>query len=304
VSDEVILRSGELEATYLPELGMICSSLRHGGEQLLAQRGGPEAYAERGSSFGIPVLYPWANRLSAWDYEAGGKRVELPQGSPFVHVDPDTGLPLHGLLTASRFWTVSDHEPARLRAALDFGAHPDLLSLFPFPHRLELTVALDDARLSVAATVTPTGGVPVPIAFGFHPYLQLPAGDRREWRIELPVRRRALLDEHGLPTGEHESIPAGELDGPLGDRTFDDSFDELAGDPVFSVADQRRRISIEFLSGWSAAQVYAPRGSQFICFEPMTAPVDALRTGVGLRWVAPGSQFGAEFTISVGSRPG
>jgi galactose mutarotase-like enzyme len=300
MSDEVILRAGELQATYLPGLGMVCSSLRHNGLEMLAQRGGPEAYAERGSSFGIPLLYPWANRLSAWEYEAGGRRVELDRRSPFVHIDPDTGLPLHGLLTASRFWTVSKREPARLQAGLDFAAHPELAALFPFPHRLELTVALAPRQLSVRLGVVPTGAEPVPIAFGFHPYLQLPGADRREWKIELPVRRRALLDECGLPTGEHEPISEGSLDGALSERTFDDSFDGLAAAPVFSVADQRRSISIEFVSGWSAAQVFAPEGSQFICFEPMTAPVNALRTGDGLRWVAPGERFWAEFSIRLG----
>lgn len=54
----VTLRSGGLEATYLPELGMICSSFTYEGEELLAQRGGPEAYEGRGSTFGIPLLYP------------------------------------------------------------------------------------------------------------------------------------------------------------------------------------------------------------------------------------------------------
>jgi aldose 1-epimerase len=304
----VTLRSSRLEATYLPELGMVCSSLRYEGEELLAQLGGPEAYAEHGSSFGIPLLYPWANRLSAWEYEAGARRVELDRHSPLVHVDGGTGLPIHGLLTASRLWAVTEQSDERLVAALDFGAHPELLALFPFPHRLEMSVSVDTARLSVALTVVPTGSDAVPISFGFHPYLRC---ERRDATIELPVRRRVLLDERGLPTGECEAVALGALDGPLGKRTFDDSFDELAAEAVFSVADDRRTISIEMVGGadeggaggggWAVAQVYAPDGSDFICFEPMTAPVDALRSGDGLRWAQPGERFEAEFAVSIAS---
>ncbi len=300
----VTLRGGGLEATYLPKLGMVCSSLVHEGEELLAQRGGPKAYAERGSSFGIPLLYPWANRLSGWDYEAGGRRVKLDRSSPFVHVDGATGLPIHGLLTASRLWSVLESSPAGLVAALDFGAHPELLALFPFPHRVEMAVEVAADRLSVRLAVVPSGSEAVPVSFGFHPYL---ACDRRDATIELPVRRRAVLDDRGLPTGSHETVAPGSLDGPLGARTFDDSFDELGADPVFRVADVCRTISIEMVrgaggGGCSVAQVYSPAGAEFICFEPMTAPVDALRSGDGLRWVQPGDVFEAEFAVSIGPR--
>lgn len=57
--------SGELEAVYAPSVGMVCCSLRRNGDELLGQRGGLEAYAKKGSTFGIPLLYPWANRLAA-----------------------------------------------------------------------------------------------------------------------------------------------------------------------------------------------------------------------------------------------
>jgi len=290
----VTLRSGALEATYLPELGMVCGSLMAEGEELLAQRGGPQAYAERGSTFGIPLLYPWANRLSGWDVQG----VELPRDSPLVHVDGGTGLPIHGLLAATPYWRVVASDSASLAAELDFGAHPELLELLPFPHRIALVAKLTEARLSVALGVTPTGSQAVPISFGFHPYLRC---ERSAAEIELPVRQRAILDQRGLPTGEHEPVARGALDGPLGERTFDDCFDGLAAEPVFSVRDATRSISIEFVSEWRVAQVYAPAGSDFICFEPMTAPVDALRSAEGLRWVAPGERFTAEFAISIRS---
>ena len=54
----------------MPDVGMVGRSLRHRGEEMLGQRGGLEAYAARGSSFGLPLLHPWANRLD-------GKCVEV-----------------------------------------------------------------------------------------------------------------------------------------------------------------------------------------------------------------------------------
>jgi galactose mutarotase-like enzyme len=294
----VVLRDGELEATVLPELGMVVSSLRHRGAELLAQRGGPDAYARRGSTFGIPLLHPWANRLSAFEYRVGDVEVRLGPETRLVHIDGDTGLPIHGLLAASPLWRVRTATEHELSAELEFSTR-ELLAAFPFPHRLAMRVALDGPVLRVELTMTPTEDRAVPVAFGFHPYLTLPASDRREWEMVLPVRRRALL-AGGLPTGEHEEIAPGALDGPLGERTFDDSFDRLADAAVFILRDATRTLELRFESGFTCTQVYAPEGSQFICFEPMTAPVDALRSGGGLRLCAPGSAFAAAFSLRVG----
>jgi aldose 1-epimerase len=297
-----------LQATFLTALGMVGCSLRHRGDELLALRGGPAAYAERGSSFGIPLLHPWANRLSGWTYVAGDRRVQIDRDSPVVHVDGATGLPMHGLLTASPDWvvtqTTADAGGAELSAELDFAADPGRLAAFPFPHRLGFHARLASTQLTIRLTLTPTATRPVPISFGFHPYLSLPGSDRQTWSIELPVLRRALLDDRGIPTGASDQLHDGELSGPLGDRAFDDSFDRLAlpppaSAPTFAVADGRRRIDVEFISGYTVAHVFAPAAADFICFEPMTAPVDALTTGRGLRWVQPGSQFSAEFAIHV-----
>jgi galactose mutarotase-like enzyme len=158
--------------------------------------------------------------------------------------------------------------------------------------------------LSVATTVMPTADSPVPISFGFHPYLTLPGSDRRRWQLQLPVAVRAVVDSDShIPTGETEALAPGQLDGALGDRTFDDSFPELRPETgqgaTFSVADSRRRISVEHRSGYPVAQVYTPAAADFICFEPMTAPVDALGTGERLPLVEPGAQFTAEFAVTV-----
>lgn len=292
----VALSAGPLRAEFAPAAGMTGVSLRHGGDELLDRQAGLRAYARTGAVMGVPLLYPWANRLAGHDYMLDGRDIRLPAGPPLVHCE-EHGLPIHGLLHASPYWQVSSREESRLRAVLDFGAHRELLAAFPFPHTLEIEASLSIDRLRITTTVTPTGTTAVPIAFGFHPYLRLPGVPRAEWQVTLPPRRHLDLDERAIPTGTGERRPATRF--ALGDRSFDDGYDGLACRSTFCVAGGGRTIAVELESGYPAAQVFSPRGRDFICFEPMTAPTNALRSGAGLRRVAAGETFRATFSIAV-----
>jgi aldose 1-epimerase len=292
----------DLRVAFAPGAGMVAYSLTHRGDELLGLRGGLTAYRQRGSTFGIPLLYPWANRLAGLSYAVGGRSVELDGQAP-VHLDAN-GLPIHGLMAASPYWRETGRTPgngsAAIGARLDYTAHEDLMSAFPFPHELHVEAELKDGTLRIGTILLPTGDVAVPVAFGWHPYLRLPGIPRSEWWVELPVRRRAVLDERGLPTGASE--PVAIEPGPLGERTYDDHFVELEHPAVFALEGGGRRIEVEFGDGYSLAQVYAPLGTgdePYVCFEPMTAPINALISGDGLRSVPPGGSFRADFTVRV-----
>lgn len=260
----IVLVSPVLEAAFVPEAGMVCASLEHRGEELLGQRGGLDSWVEKGSTMGIPLLYPWANRLSSDEFG--------------VRKRDANGLPIHGLLGARPDWTLlaveRGEDDAHLRATLN-----------------ELTIEARLADDALRVTTEIRSEQPLPIAFGWHPYLTLPGVPRAEWQVELPVREQALLDERGLPTGERQ--PVEPIVGPLGDRAFDDLF--TAHDGVFAVEGGGRRIEVALDSGYPVAQVYAPPGEDFICIEPMTAPTNALVTGGVVRTTT----FEACFSVRV-----
>jgi aldose 1-epimerase len=166
-----------------------------------------------------------------------------------------------------------------VRAELEVGDHSEVLSAFPFPHSVEVNATLRDSALTIATTVRPSSDVAVPLVFGYHPYLRLPNVPRAAWQVEMPDARRLELDELCIPTGRSEA--SAPIRGPLGRRTFDDGF-ELAdcGEP-FVLAGGGRRIEVVFEEGYPYAQVFAPPDDAVVCFEPMTAPTDALRGCLG-----------------------
>jgi galactose mutarotase-like enzyme len=264
---------------------MACHSLRHRGEELLGAVRGPDV-PDVPWITGIPLLHPWANRLGGHGYGD----VDL-TGSRDVYIE-EHGLPLHGLRSAVHGWTVSRAGDTELVAGREFAAVPE----FPFDHRLQVAAELTPTTLTLTTTLT-AGTRAVPLSFGYHPFFQLPGVPRERWEIALPVADRLLLDENMVPTGER--VGAGDLDGPLGERLFDDGFtlDDRRG--PFVLRGGGRRIEVAFERGYPYAQIFAPAAADVICFEPMTAPADALRHSPEL--VAPGETFSARFSVSVSS---
>ncbi|MGO9760738.1 MAG: aldose 1-epimerase, partial [Solirubrobacteraceae bacterium] len=193
----------------------------------------------------------------------------------------------------------SDREASSLSARLSWSdSRPELFEVFPFRHDLRYDVRLRDGRLEIELTVHACGGDAVPLAFGFHPYLSPPGDSRERWLIELPAMRALALDPQQIPAGPGRELAAERFE--LDAREYDDGFDGVAEPARFSVAGAGRRIELTFLQGYPCAQVFAPRTGQFICFEPMTAPANALRSGEGLRMVAPGERFAARFAVAIG----
>jgi aldose 1-epimerase len=287
--------SSSLTATFVPGAGMIGTSLSEDGVEFLGQRRGLEAYVTSGKTMGIPILYPWANRLSASEYDVDGTVVTLTAGSDGVRTD-DHGAPMHGVLAACPDWKVTVRSDGELTAVLDYGAQPRLLASFPFPHVLTQKVTLADRTLTIETTVTATTAAAVPLCFGYHPYLTIPGVPRQDWILTTPAMRHLPVDDRGLPTGASEDWPASAQ--PLGDTVYDDGFDTVADGSVFAIEGGGRRVEVTYGQGYPCAQLFAPLGDDLIGIEPMAAPTDALRRG-NFRSAVEGRPVTSRFSVRV-----
>src|SRR3954462_1455679 len=190
--------SSSLTAPFVPTAGMIGTSLHDGENEFLGQRRGLDAYITAGKTMGIPILYPWANRLSASKYGINGAVVTLTAGTGGVRTD-EHGVPIHGVLAAYPGWLVTARSENGLTAVLDYGGMPSLLASFPFPHVLTQDVTLADRTLTIETTVMPTTAASVPLCFGYPPYFQIPDVPREEWNLTTPNMRRLPVDDRGIP---------------------------------------------------------------------------------------------------------
>ena len=253
---------------------------------------------------GVPLLHPWANRLRGDRYGFQGTEVDL--GSIEGLKRDGQGLPMHGLLLRFEDWQVSSGDTAGeawVEGVVDWADHPALMKAFPFPHRLRIRWTVRSRPSGVEATclhAIDAGGVDVPAASGWHPYLA-PGGSRESLRLETPRVRPVSLDASGLPrrdaAGDLVVEDETDLSGTLADRCFDDLFGTSGeGWTAGVVGGDGARIELIADPHWRWMQVYAPEGSDFACIEPMLAPTAGLSDGDVLV-VPAGTSLEASFTI-------
>ena len=236
---------------------------------------------------GVPLLWPWANRLDRDGFFFEGKFYGLQEGlAPFRR--DGSKLPIHGLLAFSDLWETAgvsaDENAAEVRLTLDYARYPELLAQFPFAHTVEMRYRLSGGALEVGFQIDNHSAKTMPVSLGFHPYFQVHDAPRDAWTVELPAASIWELDERLTPTGKKSpseglfpqrkkmSLKGATLDHVFGDLERD-SHDEA----TFIVRGAKEQVAVEYGPTFDVAVVYAPGGGRnFVCFEPMAGVTNAI----------------------------
>ncbi len=146
------------------------------------------------SRHGIPLLAPWGNRLDEQAFYANGKRYAFDMSLGNI-----TGaVPIHGFMSLTDQWQIvelkHDGTAAWLTSRLDVYKQPAWMKQWPFAHTIEMTYRLAGGVLEVRTKVVNMSAEPMPVALGYHPWLQLTDSPRDEWTITVPARTRWLLE--------------------------------------------------------------------------------------------------------------
>ena len=183
---------------------------------------------------GIPLLWPYANRLDEQAFYANGQKYSF---DPGLGTTGRGAIPIHGYLTNTAAWKTievkADARSAWITSKLEFFRVPQYMKQFPFAHTLRMTYRLQDGALEVCTRIDNISAEPMPVAIGFHPYFQLTDSDREDWHLSVAAKTHWLLDDRTIPTGETQPItkilpdPANVA---VKDVTLDDIFTDLERD--------------------------------------------------------------------------
>lgn len=307
-------RETDSTVSITPEFGNNAFEFRqHGHNYLWQPAAGFPAFFDRKALFGVPFLAPWANRLDQDSYWVGNAQYTLNRRLGNIRDDANH-KPIHGLMIFET-WHIDkmsfDTGGASLTCSFRFTGKPRMIAQFPFAHRLEMTHTLRERRLHVRIKIVSECDEPFPVTIGFHPYFTLPGSVRDDWTLELAARKHVELSDAKIPTGQTTPISSA-VRTSLRTNQLDDVFTDLIRDPegwaVFrakNATGESKTISglmVGFGPKYPVAVVYAPKGGNYVCFEPMAAVTDAVNlahAGVDheLQYVEPGQSWQEEFWI-------
>lgn len=243
------------------------------------------------------VLVPWPNRLRDGRYSHAGSSHQLALSEPERH------NAIHGL-ARWHAWRLRERTDARIQLGCRLPARAG------YPWTLDLTVsyAVAEDGLTVTLGAWNVSDSPAPFAAGMHPYLD-PGTGADGATLTLDAATHQLVDERLLPTtteavGAADSFASGR---PLRGEVLDDAYTDLARDAAgwaLARVEGAHAVTLAVDPAWSWLQVFtgdtlpAPQARTAVAVEPMTAPADALNSGVGLIELDPGSPWAGTFRIS------
>lgn len=266
----------------------------------------------RPSGHGIPLLFPYPNRIRGGRYLWDGQEYHLPEGQVLYD---RTGNAIHGFCV-DRPWRVisvgTDFVTAEFQLSRDA---PERRHLWPADFRLTATYRLRGATLGFGLTIDNPEGVPLPWGFGTHAYFRVPldaASRVGGCLIQVPVSTQWQLDAC-LPSGETRRLPAELAELPVGEYLdvlkLDDVFTGVAGDSDgwtrTIVMDEQAGLQVEQRFGpeFEHIVLFTPPNRSAVCIEPYTCVTDAVHLPAeisGWRVLPPGEccRLAIDLTVS------
>ena len=188
---------------------------------------------------GVPVLFPFPNRIRDGRFSWDGREYRLPID------DPERKNAIHGF-ACHHPWRVvgqgADGASAWVTGEFQTGRDaPDCLPLWPADHLIRITYRLGAGRCAEAEVVNPDRR-PLPFGLGYHPYFRVPfaSGTAAACLVRVPARQAWTL-VGSVPTGERRPIdPAHDLNAPR--RFADVHADDLLTGVPSTPADAERTL--------------------------------------------------------------
>lgn len=253
---------------------------------------------------GIPVLFPFPNRIRDGRYTWEGRDYQLPLD------DPAGKNAIHGFAVRHP-WRIIEEGADDVSAWVTGEFHawldaPETKQLWPTDHEIRLTLRLAENRLRLEARVRNPDGRPLPFGLGYHPYFRVaPVNDVQ---VQAAATARwELIDT--LPTGKLITPGTADLDSwrSLRDVSLDDVLTGLPGEPLRDGLVPRGAVRYSeagvTLEQWASPcfrdlVVFTPPHREAVCLEPYTCITDAINLqsrGIETGWriLPPGEMWSA-----------
>ena len=294
-------------ASIVVSTGFNCSRFiartPHDSVSVIYAKDGFENGTKQPSTSGIPILFPYPNRIRRGRYTWNGQPYELPS-SLVLH--ESSGNAIHGFCL-DRAWRVVEQSESAVMGVFQISKDAaDRRSLWPADAELTVRYSIEGTRLRSEFTVRNPDDEPLPWGLGTHAYFQLPLSNDTSTdhcTIYAPTHRLREL-EGNLPTGRILDAADGEaLDQSpkFNSMKLDHAFTDLnSQDGVieFGITDMTsgRSIHQRSTADFRELVAFTPPWARAVCLEPYTCATDAINLhsdeqDMGLKVLAPGNTW-------------
>jgi aldose 1-epimerase len=260
---------------------------------------------DRPSRSGIPVLFPFPNRIRAGRYIWEGKSYQLPLN------DPAAKNAIHGFAYTAAWRVIdagADGTSAWVTGEFQISRDaPSALTLWPADARLRLTHRLRASALALEATVDNPGTTTLPFGLGYHPYFTIAPFGGEAAIVSAPAPAYWELVEN-LPTGAVQPVSGGRdlrTGKPMSELKLDDVLTRLQGDLVGSMhhVSGKPALEVRAATDYRDLVAFTPPHRQAVCLEPYTCTTDAINLqaqgiDAGLRVLRAGESWRGDVVLS------
>lgn len=301
---DVTLHAGDYTAA-ISSYGSSLRKLEYGGAPLAVGFAADE-YPPMSSG---NILCPWPNRIADGTFIHNGclHRLDI--------TEPERANAIHGFVRESR-WEIAEKNENAVVFELHDGSHIGWPWFMNYRAMWELSA---DSGLSCTLEVANADDETVPLAIGFHPYITAHGHPLDECVLATDVDTYLPLEpQRNLPAGPVTSTEALGLASSLAagvamkDVFFDHCFGPVdpgasgisavlehpsTGDRVVLRSDSPCRW-LQIFTADPARRAGYPGVGRALAVEPMTAPPNALRSGLDLTTLNPGESVTAKYSIA------
>lgn len=161
------------------------------------------ADSPRPSGSGVPLLFPFPNRIREGTFTWDGQTYHVPLKGGRAHA-------IHGFCYDAP-WRVVDHRDSTATAEFQLSVDdPGRAHCWPADFRIGATYTLEADALHLDLEIENPDTRPLPWGFGTHAYFRLPLSSdsqAEDCRFIAPVTEQWEL-EGNLPTGQRRPVPA------------------------------------------------------------------------------------------------
>lgn len=302
------------QAKIATELGFNCFDFTASiNNETVALLDAPEDFLEgdaKPTRYGIPILFPFPNRIRLGKFQWNGKEYELPLNGPH-------GNAIHGFCL-DRPWRITEQTQSSVTGEFQLSVDAaDRINLWPADFILRVTYEVIGNRLHSQIDVENPDSQPLPWGFGTHAYFKLPFGKNSsasQCIVKAPASQEWVLKDF-LPTGEIIPVPepANLQSGkPFGELSLDNVLTGLPKDEEILeciLTDEQAGISMKQtcpLDVFRELVAFTPAERDAVCLEPYTCVTDAINLdaqGVDAGWqvLNPGEKISTWIDLTVES---